>query len=429
MARPSKQAPTADGGPGASPEFDPFAPAFLADPYPWFARYRAQHPVFYAPELGYWVIAPYHDVRTAFRDTATYSAANTLAPIRPPCPRAAAALREGGFRSVPTLTNADPPAHTRARRIANAGFTPRLVARLEGSIRALVVRLIEERLRGGRADIVRALTWELPALVIFKVLGVPDDDVPRVKAWGGDRLLFMFGRQDEDQQVRVAEGMAAFWRYTEGLAADRRERPRDDFTSELVHAPDADGRPLTQQEASTILFGLLLAGHETTTHLLTNGLRRFLEQRSAWDELCADPALIPNAIEEVLRYDPSNTMWRRKTKAPTRIRGVDVPAGADLLLVIAAANRDPEMFVEPDRLDIRRANAREHLSFGSGNHRCLGAPLARLEARVVFEELTRRLPSLRLVPDQQLTFPPNIAFRGPISLQVEWDPSHPQPAS
>ena len=415
--------------PVTGPDFDPFAPAFLADPYPWFARYREEHPVFYAPALDYWVISRYHDVRTALRDTATYSAANTLAPIRPPCPRAVAALRDGGLRSVPTLTNADPPAHTRARRIANAGVTPRMVEQLEGFIRTLAARLIEERLRAGRTDIVRALTWELPALVIFKVLGVPDEDVPRVKAWGGNRLLFMFGRQDEDQQVHVAEGMAAFWRYTEELAVSRREWPRDDVTSELVHALDAEGRPLTQQEVSTILFGLLVAGHETTTHLLTNGLRCFLEQRSAWDELCAEPTLIPNAIEEVLRYDPSNTMWRRQTKVPTRIRDIDVPAGANLMLVIAAANRDPEVFEEPDRLDIRRANARNHLSFGIGNHLCLGAPLARLEARVVFEELTQRRPSLRLVPDQPLTFHPNIAFRGPTSLHVEWDPNRRQPVA
>jgi cytochrome P450 len=415
--------------PATRPDFDPFAPAFLADPYPWFRRYREEHPVFYAPALDYWVISRYHDVRTALRDNATYSAANTLAPILPPCPRAVAALREGGLRSVPTLTNADPPAHTRARRISNAGFTPRLVAHLEGYIRALAARLIEERLCGGRADIVRALTWELPALVILKVLGVPDEDVPRVKAWGGNRLLFMFGRQGEDQQVQVAEGMAAFWRYTEELAVSRRERPRDDFTSELVHALDADGLPLTQQEVSTVLFGLLVAGHETTTHLLTNGLRRFLEQRSAWDELCAEPTLIPNAIEEILRYDPSNTMWRRQTKVPTRIRGIDIPAGANLLLVLAGANRDPEVFEEPDRLDIRRANARSHLTFGSGNHLCLGAPLARLEARVVLEELTQRRPSLRLVPDQPFTFHPNIAFRGPASLHVAWDPNHQQPVA
>jgi cytochrome P450 len=333
------------------------------------------------------------------RDTTTYSAANTLSPVRPPCPRAAAALRDGGFRSVPTLTNADPPTHTRARRIANAGFTPAWSCGWRTPSARWSPAWSRSACAGGAptSSVVRALTWELPALAIFKLLGVPDD-VPRVKAWDGNRLLFLFGRLDPDQQVRVAAGMAAFWRYTEELAVGRRKRPRDDVTSELVHALDLDGRPLTQQEESTILFGILLAGHETTTHLLTNGLRRLLEQRAAWEALCAEPALIPNAIEEVLRYDPPNTIWRRKTRVPCRVRGVQVPAGANLLLVIAAANRDPEAFVEPDRLEVRRANARDHLSFGGGNHLCLGAPLA---------------------------FHPNIAFRGPTSLRVEWDPSHP----
>jgi cytochrome P450 len=406
--------------PVASPDFDPFDPAFLADPYPWFARYREQYPVFYSRQLDYWVLSRYHDVRTALRDTTIYSASNTLAPIQSPCPHAQAALREGGFRSVPTLTNADPPQHTRARRIANAAFTRERVAKMEEYVRNLVVRFVEERLQAGHADVVRALTWELPMLVIFKILGIPDEDVPRVKAWGGDRLRFMFGRAGDAEQIQVAEGMAAFWRYTEELAADRREQARDDFTSELVRAVDGAGQPLTHVEACTILFGLLLAGHETTTNLLTLGLRRFLGQRWIWEELCADPGLIPAAVEELLRFDSSVVMWRRKTKVPTRVHDVEIPADANFLLLIGAANRDPEVFEDPDRFDLRRANARDHLSFGMGNHMCLGAALARLEARVVFEELTRRLPGLRIVPDQELSFPEYIAFRGPGALQVEW---------
>jgi cytochrome P450 len=403
------------------PGLDPFDPAFLADPYPWFARYREHHPVFYSRDIDYWVLARYHDVRLAFRDTTTYSASNALAPIQPPCPHALAALREGGFRSVPTLTNADPPEHTRARRIANIAFTPRRVAQMEDVIRGIVVRFVDERLQAGPADIVRALTWELPMLVIFKILGVPEEDVPRVKAWGGDRLRFMFGRPDEAEQTRVAEGMAAFWRYTEALADNRRARPADDLTSELVRAVDANGEPLTQAEACTILFSLLLAGHETTTNLLTNGFRCFLEQRSIWEELCAEPSLIPNAVEELLRFDSSVIMWRRRTRVPTRLSGVEIPADANLLLLIGAANRDPDVFPDPDRFDVRRANARDHLSFGIGNHFCLGAPLARLEARVAFEEVTRRLPGLRLTSDQELSFPPYVAMRAPRALHIEWD--------
>jgi len=405
----------------AGPEFDPFEPAFLADPYPTFARFREHAPAFYAPALDYWVLSRYQDVRAALRDASTYSASNALSPIAPVCPRAMTALRDGGFRSIPTMTNADPPLHTRTRRIANLAFTPRRVAQMEGFVRGIVERFCDERLQAGRADIVRALTWEPPALVIFKILGVPDEDVPSVKEGSQNRLLFMFGRGDEAQQVEVARGMAEFWRYTEALVSSRQAQRRDDFTSDLVHTPDAEGKPLTDQEAATILFGLLLAGHETTTNILSHGFRRFLEQGSIWEELCGDAGLIPNAIEELLRYDSSVFMWRRKTKVPVRIQDVDVPADANLLLLIGAANRDPDVFADPDTLDIRRPNAREHLSFGAGNHLCLGAPLARLEARVVFEELTRRMPDLRLVPDQHLGFPPYIAFRGPRALAVEWE--------
>ena len=201
--------------------------------------------------------------------------------------------------------------------------------------------------------------------------------------------------------------------------ADRTAHPRADFTTELVRAVDSEGERLAPAEVGTVLFGLLLAGHETTTNLLSNGIRRFLEHRAnAWEALCEDPSLIPNAIEEVLRFDPSVVMWRRKTKHAMEIQGVEVPAQANLLLLIGSANRDEGIFPNAETFDIRRPNAREHLAFGIGNHLCLGAPLARLEARVVFEELTRRRPGLSLVPDQALTFHPNISFRGPSALRV-----------
>jgi len=401
-----------------TPAFDPFGAAFLADPFPAFAHYRHLAPVFYSAALDYWIISRYADVRNALRDTTRYSASNALSPINTPSPAAAAILRDG-YRSVPTLTNADPPAHTRARRLANMAFTPRMVARMEDFIRDLAVRFIEERVHGPEVDIVSALTWELPALVIFKILGVPDLDVPRVKAWGGNRLLLMFGRIDESEQTDVAEGMVAFWRYTEDLIRDRAAHPRDDFTSELVHATDADGQRLEPNQVATILFGLLLAGHETTTHLLSSAIRRFLEHRAtAWEPVCHDPSLLPNAVEEVLRYDPPINIWRRRTKQRVRVQDVDIPADANLMLLIGSANRDESVFAAPEVFDIHRSNARDHLSFGMGNHLCLGAPLARLEARVVLEELASRRPGLHLVDKQTLAFHPNISLRGPTALRV-----------
>jgi cytochrome P450 len=204
------------------------------------------------------------------------------------------------------------------------------------------------------------------------------------------------------------------------LAEDRRANPREDFTSDLVHTPDREGQPLTQQEVSTILFGLLLAGHETTTNILGNALRRLLDQRSSWEEIGADPSLIPNAVEEVLRFDSSVIHWRRRSVVSVELSGVPIPADSDILVSIGAANRDPDVFAEPDTFDIHRANANEHLSFGSGPHLCLGASLARLEARVVLEELSAALPGLRLSRGQRFEFMPIIAFRGPRALHVEW---------
>ena len=172
---------------------------------------------------------------------------------------------------------------------------------------------------------------------------------------------------------------------------------------------------------ATILFGLLLAGHETTTNLLGNALRRLLEDPARWSALVTDPTAIPGAVEEVLRFDSSVVHWRRRTTATATLSGVELPAGADVLVCIGAANRDPDVFDRPHEFDLHRTNAHDHLSFGAGPHLCLGAPLARLEARVVLEELTAALPSLRLDDDQALQFAPIIAFRGPRALHVSWD--------
>jgi cytochrome P450 len=401
--------------------FDPFRDPYLADPYPFFAEARVATPVFYSPDLDYWVVTRYHDIRQIFQTPKVFSAANTLAPLQPICPAAGHLLAEGGFRPVPTLTNSDPPGHTRVRRLANVAFTPRRVAAMEPFVRELTARFVEERLSSGRADLVRDLAWDLPALVIFRVLGIPDEDVASVKAGAENRLLLMWGRPNEDEQVRLAQGMAAFWRYAETLVASRAEHPRDDFTSDLLLARDGDLPALNHQEVTTIVYALLFAGHETTTGLIGNAMRRLLAERHAWEEICRDPSLIPNAIEEALRFDSSVIAWRRKTTQAVEIGGVPVPADANLLLLLGSANRDPAVFEGPDRFDIHRENAKEHLSFGQGAHYCLGAPLARLEARVALEELSARLPSLRLVSGQTLRFQPNTSFRGPLELLVEWD--------
>jgi len=401
--------------------FNPFRDPYLADPYAFFADARSATPVFHSPLIKYWVVTRHRDIRQIFESPKQYSAANALSPVQPPCAEAGRLLSAGGFSPVPTLTNVDPPAHTRVRRLANAAFKPKRVAVMEPFVRELVIRFCERQLVSGRADLIRDFAWEVPALVIFRFLGIPDEDVPRVKAGAESRLLFMFGQPTEEEQCRLARAMAAFWSYAEELVVSRAKEPREDVTSDLLTARDGDLPALTQAEVTTIIYGLLLAGHETTTNLLGNAFRRLLGQRSAWEEICQDQSLIPNAIEEVLRLDSSVIAWRRKTTETVEIGGVAVPEGADLLLLLGSANRDPEVFEDPERFDLHRANAREHLAFGHGPHLCLGAPLARLEARVVLEEFTARFPSLRLVPEQKFRFLPNVSFRGPLSLLVEWN--------
>jgi cytochrome P450 len=403
-------------------QFDPFSDDYLADPYPSLARARGAAPVFYSERLDHWVVTRYHLIRRIFLDPKVFSAVNANSPITPSCPRAQQALKDGGFRAVPTLANADPPEHTRVRRIANAAFTPKRLAEMESFIRDTARRFLRERFRGGSADMVRDLAWELPVLVLFRMLGVGEDQVQCVKEGSWNRILFIYGRPPtEADQIRAAEGMAALWRYAEQLVDARTNEPCDDLTSALVWATDDDGERLAPQQATTVVLNLLFAGHETTTGLLGNSFRRFLEDRDAWQAICADQSLIPNGIEEVLRLDSSVIAWRRQTTEATTIAEVPIPAHARLLLLLGSGNRDPEVFPDPDRFDIRRSNAKEHLAFGHGAHLCIGRSLARLQAKIVLEEFAAQMPTLRLAPDLKLEFPPNVSFRGPRSLPVFWE--------
>ena len=403
-------------------QFDPLSDGYLADPYPHMSEARNLAPVFYSEKLDHWVVTRYHLIRQIFLNPQIYSASNANSPVLPPCPAATRAMENGGFRIVPTLANVDPPDHTRVRRIANAAFTPKRVAEMEAFIRELAVRFFDERFRTGSADIVRDLAWELPVLVLFRILGIGNDQVARVKEGSWNRILFIYGRpHSEADQVRAAEGMAAFWRYAEELVETRTREPRDDFTSAMVWSADANGERLTPGQAATMVLSMLFAGHETTTGLLGNAFRRLLADGASWQAIHADPSLIPNAIEEVLRLDSSVIAWRRRTTQATTIADVPIPPNSKLLLLLGSGNRDSEVFPDPDRFDIRRANAKEHLAFGHGVHLCLGRPLARLQAKVALEEFSARLPSLRLASDAPLRFPPNVSFRGPLSLPVVWD--------
>ena len=410
------------GSPKIADYFDPFDVVYLADPYPTFADARDAAPAFYSADLDHWVVTRYADVRHVLRTTAEFSAINALEPLTKLCPHAGSILKEGGYAATPALTNLDPPGHARQRRLASAAFTPKRVAALEPFIRNLAQRFCDERLRDGHADMIGEFAWAFPAVVLFHVLGLPEADLVRVKEGAHYRGVVIYGRASEDEQVAAARELASFWQYAAAMVEARTKNPSDDFVSALVQARDVDGDndALEPREATSIMLIMLFAGHETTTNLLGNSFHRLLADRASWEAICREPGLIPNAIEEVLRFDSSVITWRHKAKQAVDIGSVSVPAEAKLLLLLGSANRDLAVFADPDAFDIRRPNAREHLSFGYGVHNCLGAPLARLEARVVLEEVSRRLPTLRLAGDTALEFPPSISHRGPCSLKVEW---------
>jgi cytochrome P450 len=400
--------------------FDPFSAEYLADPYPTLRELRETTRAFYSPAIDHWVVTNYADVRHILTTTSSFSALNALQPLTELCPHAASLLKQGGYAATPALTNLDPPGHARQRRLANASFTPKRIAALEPFVRDLAQLFLDEHFRNGSADMIADLAWGFPALVLFRVLGLPESDLARVKRGALHRGTVIFGRAKEDEQIEAARELASFWRYAAALVEARTESPRDDFVSSLVQAGYAGGDPLSREETVSIMLQMLFAGHETTTRLIGNSFRRLLEHRESWEAICRGPGLISNAIEEVLRFDGSVIAWRQKTKEPVEIGEARLPKDAKLLLLLASANRDPAVFPDPDRFDIRRPNAREHLSFGVGVHNCLGAPLARLEARVVLEEVSRRLPSLRLTENAKLNFPASISMRGPVSLPVAW---------
>ena len=396
-------------------DFDPLSPAFLADP---FRFVDGLPPVFFAPSLGYYVLTRYEDVERVFLDPASFSAAPAQIPLAPLVPDAQQILFEGGHRPQPSMVSLDPPAHTRLRSPTARALTPKRVAEFEPQIRETVRELLDAIDDSGPFDVVAQLTQPLPLTMIARFMGVPREDWPQLRQWGGNRLALAWGRPTPEEQVLHAGNMAAYRNYLRGLVAAKVDDRGDDFCSALLEIHDEAPDKLELEEIASILFSLSFAGHETTNNLIGNCIHRLLERPERWDAVVADPSLIPGVVDEVLRYDPSVTVWRRQATRDVEIAGVAIPEGSKLFLWLAATGRDASVFPEPERLDPHRANAKKTLAFGKGIHYCVGAALGKLEACVALELLAERFPRLRLVPDQEIPFHPNISFRGPLALLV-----------
>lgn len=397
-------------------DFNPFD---LSDPFQQYKEFREEKPVFFSEELGYYVVTQYEDVKAIFSNWKTYTSQNAQSPFKPISPKAKALMEEQGLVGLSGLSGRIPPDHTRIRRIVSMAFSLKRIKKLEPRIRELAIKMITKFKDDGEAEIVKQLAYDLPALVIFMLLGVPDEDVEKVKSWAESRLLMTWGNLTDDEQLVHAQNLVNYWKYCENMVTMRKGNPTDDLPGELMSLQE-EGHEITDREIAAICYSQLFAGHETTTSLIANGIRELLRHRDSWTAITSHPELIPNAVEEVLRYSPSIVSWRRRTLEDTVIGDVEVPANSNLLIVMGSANRDESNFENGEHFDIQRENSKEHLSFGFGIHFCLGSPLAKLEFKTVLEELTRLVPNMKLKENQEFKFAENTSFRAPVALEVEW---------
>jgi cytochrome P450 len=397
--------------------------SFLADPYPVFDRVREEHPVFYASELDAYVVARYEDVDTVLSDPETYSSSVVVSPLKPLSDEAKQLLDDVDFYRPPNLINADGARHKMVRGFVQQAMSPTRLRALEPLVREWGTEQIKRMIDAGGGDFVADLAFPLPALTGFTLLGFPNEDIEMIKSWCNDRVAYTYGLPTYEEQLEATRNVAAFWVYTNEFAAKRIAEPLDDLASDLARRHLEDPEVFTPRDVATVLFEMALAAHETTTNGLTNGLRRLLEHPEQWKALVEDHSLIPNAVEECLRFDGSNIAWRRRTTTETELGGVTIPADTTVIVLLGCANHDPDRFDQPNEFDITRTDARKHMTFSKGVHFCQGAPLARMEIRVIFEILSELAPDIKLVPDQELSFIPNLSIRGPRSLLIELSPA------
>jgi cytochrome P450 len=356
--------------------YDPYAYEIHDDPYPTYARLRDEAPAYYNPRLDFWALSRFHDVWDAIQDWERYSSAEGVS------------LERGSGTRPPMIIAMDPPRQQKLRRLVSRAFTPRRVAELEPTIRALTRKHLEPLLARGACDFIQDFAAKLPMDAISTMMGVPESDQDQLREWADTLLHREEGKSEIPQAGLEASGRLA--RYFAEDLARRRARPGDDLVSALLDT-EVDGERLSDAEIIGFCFLLVIAGNETTTKMLGNAmtlLARHPDQR-AW--LVANPAGIAGAVEEVVRYDNSTQMLARVLTRDVALHDVTMPAGKKVLLLIGAANRDERAIERPDQFDVRRRES-AHLAFGHGIHVCLGASLARLEGRVALEEVLPRMP-------------------------------------
>jgi cytochrome P450 len=385
----------------------------IDDPYTYFGRLRERDPVHWNPRWQGWVVTRHQDVVAVLHDTARFSADRMRYLQTHASPDKRQALMTYLGMLSRWLLFVDPPDHTRLRRLLQkASFTPRQLRAWRPRVQAIVDELLTQIEPGTPVDFIQALAFPLPVLVVSDILGFPPADRGQVRHWTTEVALPFFlslGVDARTKWARAEQASQALSAYTRALLRDRRHHPRDDLLTALVQA-EHQGDFLNEDEVVATTVFLLIAGHETTSNLLANGLLALLRHPDQVDRLRHDPTLIGPAVEECLRYDPPVTATVRIAKADLTLAGRPIHAGQKLLLVLASANRDPAQFVDPDRFDITRAaTPHQYTAFAVGAHYCLGAPLARQEGEVAFATLFHRFLRCTLATDQLVYKPMAIA--------------------
>jgi cytochrome P450 len=400
----------------ATAAFTPSDPAFVADPYPAYARLRQAGRVLYDPGSDHWLVPHHADVNALLRDRRfgrTYlhvaGHAEMGRPEEPDWLGPFWQLVRNG------MLDREPPDHTRLRRLVAKAFTPRMVERLRDRVQQRVDVLVDGLADAGGGDLVAELAGPLSVAVISDLLGVPEADRPLLRPWSA-QICGMYEVNPTEEAGRVASRAATeFSAYLRELSRARRARPADDLITALAQVVDG-GDQLTEDELIGTVVLLLNAGHEATVNFTGIGWWQLFQHPGQLDRLRREPGLLARAIDELLRYDTPLQLFERWVLEDVEICGVAVPKGAELGLVFGSANRDPATFAEPDRLDLGREEAGQHLSFGAGIHYCLGAPLGRLELELSFGTLLRRLPAM--APAAEPAWKPTYILRGLEALDV-----------
>lgn len=391
-------------------------PEVRANPYPFYTQLRSQDPVHWDEAMGFWVLTRYADIASVYAD-ARFSRAQGLRRGFERLPEAEQRIAEPVYHSFSkTMFYSDPPYHTRLRGLVNNAFTPNAVEQMRPHVQRMVDSLLDAVQTQGEMDAIHDLAHPLPILVISQMLGLPAEERGRFKQWSDDLFAILGSVPHAPESMeRASRSLAELTDYLTTLSHSRRQQPQNDLISALVGVVEK-GQRLTQEELIANVTILLSAGHETTSNLIGNGLLALLRNPDQMQKLRDHPKLVPSAVEEMMRYDNPVQIAYRSAAADVEIGGKYMRKGQLVNSVLAAGNRDPERFSEPDQFDISRDEGRQ-LGFGLGIHFCIGAPLVRLEAQIAFSTILRRFPELHLATEN-LEWQEHPIFRGVKSLPL-----------